>query len=113
MSDETLRDNRGHNCVGVVDALSTLKFKRECYRIGDVLGIGRCQLVIGHPRTIAGRGERSKNKEPPQKTPRGAGLARLGRAFKRATPANAPILSRGLAGFDPVETFPRVIRFDV
>lgn len=29
MSDDTLRDNRGHKCVGVVDALPAAETERE------------------------------------------------------------------------------------
>jgi hypothetical protein len=38
----------GHDLVGVVDALAALEAQREGERIGEVLRVGRCQLVLGH-----------------------------------------------------------------
>jgi hypothetical protein len=62
MSDDALRDNRGHESICIMDPLAALKFEREGDRIGEVIWIGWRQLfVIGHPRTIDSLVEQSKN----------------------------------------------------
>ena len=48
-------------CLGIMHALSAAKAEGECDALGEIAGLGRLELVIGHGRTIAARLERSKN----------------------------------------------------
>ena len=51
MLDGAFGEDRRHECVGVVDALTALKAQREGERVGDVFGRGVRQSVaiVRHP----------------------------------------------------------------
>jgi hypothetical protein len=56
----------GHVFAGFMDTLAALEPQRERYGFSQVFGIGERELfVIGHRQTIAGLGERSKERKAP------------------------------------------------
>ena len=62
MLHESLGDDLGHDLVGVVDALATLKSQREGEGVGEVGRIGGSELVgVQRAPRVAAPAEQSKN----------------------------------------------------
>jgi hypothetical protein len=50
MLDQPLRHDLRHDLIGVVRPLATGVPQREGQRSGEVVGIGGCELIVGHAR---------------------------------------------------------------
>jgi hypothetical protein len=61
---QPLRRDFGHKAVGVVGPLASVKLQGESQGLGQLLSIGRPELVhlFGHVGRVAGRSEQVKNK---------------------------------------------------
>jgi hypothetical protein len=67
MSNRTLRHQRSHERVCIMNPFTAIELEGEGETLRQVFGIGGAKLVsVGHGRTIARLEERNKNRQPPQ-----------------------------------------------